>query len=99
MGQAKNRGTLAARQAEAIEAGRVKNPTTQAFHSAPQFTLPDQKPSLVHDLILAKPWSSMYADSEISSKPPEPFHQLSRGAERTPAEMDAYIGTQGDLTV
>lgn len=94
MGQAKNRGTQAARQAEAIEAGRIKTSTAAAFHSAQPFTLPGQKPTLLEQLTTKANWNSQYGDS-FSSKPVEPFHHLSAGAERFPAEIPEDTSPQG----
>lgn len=83
MGQAKKRGAAAQRQAEAIEAGRVKTSTVQDWHDTPQFEIEGVKKSRIHELVLKKPW----ADSFSPSAPAAPFHDLSYNAERFPRDL------------
>jgi hypothetical protein len=91
MGQAKNRGDFSARQKEAIEAGRIKG-ARWVQQDPPLYVAPGHKPSLAQtltQLAVDQPWSSQWADSTISAKPSEPFHQLSPGAERTAKDLSS----------
>jgi hypothetical protein len=85
MGQAKNRGNQAARQAEAIEAGRIKIPTTQSFHENPGFTIPGYEPTLVQKL-----QDRIRSDIPASEK----FHILTKDLENPP-ESDLLLNPYG----
>jgi hypothetical protein len=88
MGQAKNRGTAAQRQAEAIEAGRIKTSATQAFHSMPSFELKGYKKPLIEQLTTRSNASSVIGAATIQSPPPEPFHQMAETTMASPEELD-----------
>jgi hypothetical protein len=85
MGQAKKRGTAAQRQAEAIEAGRVKLDIQETYHSMPPFRIEGHEPTLQQKLM-----DRIRSDFPASEK----FHILSPGADRKPEDFNESTSSQ-----
>lgn len=90
MGQAKIRGTFEERRSQAIEAGHIKvasptyiKPVYRPLEVPGETKLGEGLRAKLHPILAG----ATAIASSISSRAPEPFHELSKGTENPPAEI------------